>query len=190
MGFIKIDRNIIKSSLFEDEHLLRMMIYCRCKAFYQDEAIGGLLIPRGSFPTSIATLSQETGYSSQRIRTLLSKLMTMNCITKTATRSGTIISIVDYDVTHETDHENVESEKDFDAVECPPTISVNNLTNKPTSDEPAFNPENKAISNARLSRDNKPFNDVFNRPEQQLHKNICKEKEMIMSKRKVQECFK
>lgn len=177
MGFIKIDRNIIKSSLFEDEHLLRMMIYCRCKAFYQDKTIDGMFIPRGSFPTSIAILSQETGYSIQRIKTLLSKLTTMNYITKTATRSGTIISIVDYDVTHEADHENIESEEEYDTVECSQTTSTSYLTNESTSDEPAFNPENKAISNTQFSQDSKRFNDGFSRPEQQLHKNICKEKE-------------
>ncbi|MBR3381001.1 MAG: hypothetical protein IKG72_13005, partial [Bacillus sp. (in: Bacteria)] len=177
MGFIKIDRNVINTSLFKDERLLRMMIYCRCKAYYQDEILNGVSIPRGSFPTSVAILSRETGYSIQSIKTLLSKLTTMNEISRTTTSSGTVIRIVNYEITQETRLESDKTEDDSYGTESSPTISTNHLTSEPTNDRTAFEPRNTAISSAQSPQTNKRLNSDFNRPEQQHIKNICKEKE-------------
>lgn len=177
MGFIKIDRNVINTPLFKDERLLRMMIYCRCKAYYQDETLNGISIPRGSFPTSVAILSRETGYSTQSIKTLLAKLTTMNEISKTTQRSGTIIQVMNYEVAQAVRLESDGAVDDSNGTECSPTISTSHLANEPTNNRTAFAPRNTTISSTQSPQTNKRLNSDFNRPEQQYIKNICKEKE-------------
>lgn len=75
-----------------------LFIHCLLKANSKDVIYKNHLIKRGSFITSRAKLSQETGLTEQQIRTAISNLQSTNELTSKSTSSFSVISVNNYDL--------------------------------------------------------------------------------------------
>ena len=102
---------------YKNANCSRLFIHCLLKANYEDKKWQGIIIPKGSFVTSIKQLSSELGISEQQIRTALKKLKSTNEITCTSTNKYTMICVVNYgryqtprgDEQHTNQHANQQS---------------------------------------------------------------------------------
>jgi len=103
-GYISLHRKLLDWEWYNDNNTKILFIHCLLKANWEDKNWQGTLIKRGSFITSIETLSNELNLTFQNIRTSLSKLEKTNEIVKNSTNKNTLLSIVKYD-----DYQNLEN---------------------------------------------------------------------------------
>lgn len=96
-GWIKMHRKFLEWEWYEDINTKVLFIHCLLKANHKSKKWKGNLIKRGTFITSINHLSDETGLSSQNVRTSLSKLQSTGEINKVSTSVNTCITIINYD---------------------------------------------------------------------------------------------
>ena len=82
---------------YTDIKTAHLFIHCLLKANFKDKEWLDLTVERGSFVTSIAHLSDETGLSAREVRTALDKLEKTKCLTKCSTSRYTIITVLNYD---------------------------------------------------------------------------------------------
>lgn len=73
-GWIKIHRQMLEWEWYGDINTSRLFIHCLLKANHKGKKWRGLDIKRGSFWTSLDTLSDETGLSKKCVRTSLDRL--------------------------------------------------------------------------------------------------------------------
>jgi uncharacterized phage protein (TIGR02220 family) len=103
-GYISLHRKLLDWEWYNDNNTKILFIHCLLKANWEDKNWQGTLIKRGSFITSIETLSNELNLTFQNIRTSLSKLEKTNEIVKNSTNKNTLLTIVKYD-----DYQNLEN---------------------------------------------------------------------------------
>jgi len=103
-GYISLHRKLLDWEWYNDNNTKILFIHCLLKANWEDKNWQGSLIKRGSFITSIETLSNELNLTFQNIRTSLSKLEKTNEIVKNSTNKNTLLTIVKYD-----DYQNLEN---------------------------------------------------------------------------------
>jgi len=103
-GYISLHRKLLDWEWYNDNNTKILFIHCLLKANWEDKNWQGILIKRGSFITSIETLSNELNLTFQNIRTSLSKLEKTNEIVKNSTNKNTLLTIVKYD-----DYQNLEN---------------------------------------------------------------------------------
>jgi len=96
-GWIKLHRNLIEWEWYTDHNTCRLFIHCILRANHADQKWRGIDIKRGSFYTSLDTLSEETGLSPMQIRTSLKKLKSTGEVTGYGMARGRIITVVEYD---------------------------------------------------------------------------------------------
>ena len=85
-GYISLHRKLLDWEWYNDNNTKILFIHCLLKANWEDKNWQGILIKRGSFITSIETLSNELKLTNQSIRTSLSKLEKTNEIIKKSTK--------------------------------------------------------------------------------------------------------
>lgn len=73
-GYAKLHRQLLEWEWWDDPKMVQVWVYFLLKANYQDTMWHGITIPRGSFVTSIDTISKDTHLSVREIRTCLNKL--------------------------------------------------------------------------------------------------------------------
>lgn len=95
-GFIQLHRKMLNWEWYSDTNVTRLFIHCLLKANYKEKKWRGIVIERGQFVTSIATLAEETGLSAQSVRTCLSKLKSTSELTSKTSNKYTVISITNY----------------------------------------------------------------------------------------------
>jgi len=95
-GYIKLHRKIITWEWYEEPNVFRLFLHCLLKANHKDKKWRGNLIKRGSFITSLETLSKETRLTIQQVRTSLDKLILTKEINKVATNLSTCIIVNNY----------------------------------------------------------------------------------------------
>lgn len=109
-GYIKIDRGIMEWEWWDDDKVLKLWLTILLLANWEDKKWHGKEIPRGSFWTSIESLSEASGLSIQEVRTALCKLISTGEVTSKATNQGRLITVVNYgtfqDVPDESDKQN------------------------------------------------------------------------------------
>lgn len=109
-GYIKIDRGIMDWEWWDDDKVLKLWLTVLLLANWEDKKWHGKDIPRGSFWTSIESLSEASGLSTQEVRTALCKLISTGELTSKATNHGRLITVVKYgdfqDVPDESDKQN------------------------------------------------------------------------------------
>ena len=121
-----------------DAKMVSVYVYLHCHAYVQPKKWHGLLIRRGSCPTSRSAIMEATGLSEQEVKSRLKKLASYGEIVIKTTNHGNIVTICDYDVYGET-------EDIFDAV----------ATSQQPTQKPANNPpRNQPIYNRVNSEDN------------------------------------
>ena len=97
-GYIKIDRGIMEWEWWDDDKVLKLWLTILLLANWEDKKWHGKEIPRGSFWTSIESLSEASGLSTQEVRTALCKLISTGEVTSKATNQGRLITVVKYGV--------------------------------------------------------------------------------------------
>jgi hypothetical protein len=96
-GWIKLHRKFVNWEWYKDANVMRLFVHCLLKANHQDNNWQGNMIKRGSFITSLDTLSHELGLSVKQIRTAISKLERTNEVAKKGQSKFTVIQVINYD---------------------------------------------------------------------------------------------
>ena len=112
IGYIKIYRSIKDWDWWADLNTFRLFVVLLINANWRDKKWRGRKIKRGQLWTSLDTLVEESGLTKMQVRTSLDKLISTHEITRKATHSGQLITIVNYDfyqssdgdITHEVTH--------------------------------------------------------------------------------------
>ena len=120
MSFIKLSRKLLSWGWKDDPNMVALWIEILLQANWYDTEWHGRKYEKGSFPTSIAKLAENTGLSVQTVRTCLNRLKSTNEITIEATKAGTKISVVKY---------SLYQGYDDDANKATNKVSNNHLTN-------------------------------------------------------------
>lgn len=101
-GWVKVDRDLLDSWLWEDAEVCRVWLYLLLKANYEDrpQMIGGKLttIKRGECFKSVRCISEQTGVSVKKVRASLEVLERANIITRKGQAMGQTFSLVGYGV--------------------------------------------------------------------------------------------
>lgn len=97
MGFIKLDRDIQNWQWYKDGNTFRLFVHCIIKANWCDGKFKGEVIPRGSFVTSLDSLSSELGITIQQTKTAIKHLVDCEYITSKSTNKYRIITVLNYD---------------------------------------------------------------------------------------------
>jgi len=96
-GWIKLHRQILEWEWYDDINCFRLFTHLILKANHKEKRYKGMVIKAGQIVTSRDLLAEETGLSSQQIRTAITKLKSTNEITSVTSSQGTIIEVVNYD---------------------------------------------------------------------------------------------
>lgn len=96
-GWIKFHRQILEWEWYEDINCFRLFTHLLLKANHKEKRYKGIVVKAGQIVTSRDLLAQETGLSSQQVRTAITKLKSTNEITSITSSQGTIIEVVNYE---------------------------------------------------------------------------------------------
>lgn len=102
-GYIKLYRTLVDWEWWDDIPVRLLWITILMEANWKDKKWKGRKIKRGSFWTSIDSLSHKTGLSRHQVRTALDKLKSTREITCKPTREGTLITVVNYNLYQDDD---------------------------------------------------------------------------------------
>lgn len=97
-SYIKIDRKILEWEWYKNQHTKTVFLHCLLKAYWKDTKIEGKTIPRGSFISSIAKISEELELTPMEVRTALKHLKSTNEITSEGTNKYTIFTVNNYNL--------------------------------------------------------------------------------------------
>lgn len=106
-GYIKIHRQMTEWEWYTDPYVKGMFIHLLIKANYKDLRFKGKVIKRGQLVTSIRHLAEQLDYSPNTVRRCLKVLRQTHEIKYTATRSYTLITILNFDKYQERDVKGV-----------------------------------------------------------------------------------
>lgn len=134
--------NLFDREWSNDPKTVVVYVYLHCYAYVQQKMWHGILVRRGSCPTSRAAIMEATGLSEQEVKSRLKKLVTYGEIIIKSTNQGNIITICDYD--NYTDSEGL-----FD------NESTSQQPTEVSTQEPANNP-------ARILRSNIYYRSIDN----------------------------
>lgn len=95
-SYIKIDRKILEWEWWTDINTHRLFFYMLLKANWKDGNFRGVVIPRGSFVSSIAKLSEEANLTVDEVRTALKHLKSTDEITSKTHGKFTVFTIKNY----------------------------------------------------------------------------------------------
>lgn len=97
-GFVKFSRKFGDGPYSSNPNIMAVLLRCLLNANLVDSTYEGHTIPKGSFVTSIAVLSHQTGVKENSVRSSLRHLQTSNVISIESTNRYTIITINDTDI--------------------------------------------------------------------------------------------
>lgn len=97
-NWIKLYSDFLNWEWYTDNNTKALFIHCLLKANWKTGNFQGQEILRGSFVTSLAHLSKETGLTIQQTRTALEHLISTGEITSKITNKYRIITITKYDM--------------------------------------------------------------------------------------------
>lgn len=92
-----IDKQFLEWECFGNSHMVHIWIYFLLKANEQACEYNGIEVPRGSFVTSLDSISKDTKLSVREVRTCLEKLIATSKVTSKTTNRFRVITICDYD---------------------------------------------------------------------------------------------
>lgn len=143
-GYIQLHRKIFDWEWWDDQNTFRLFMTILLLANWKDKKWHGKKIKRGSFWTSIASLSEASGLTMQQTRSSLNKLISTGEVTSKATNHGRLVTVVNYGV-YQSDEENVTSKP----------------TSKPTDKKQASNKQtNKRVTTTEESKENNKDNNI------------------------------
>lgn len=147
-GFIKLNRKLLKWEWYSDMKTKNLFIHCLIMANWKDATFRGMEVPRGSFITSLPSLSEQTNMSIQSVRTAIDHLISTGEITVTKYPHWRMITVVkynDYQDSNSLNNSPSNSLNDSQSTVCLTSIEEykNKKNNKKGRIEP--NPDLKAI---------------------------------------------
>ena len=100
-GFIKIHRRMLKWEWYKDTNTKVLFLHCLLKANWKDGRFQGIEVPRGSFVTSLSTLSEELSskeqtFTVQNVMTSLKHLTLTGELTSKSYSKYRIITVNKY----------------------------------------------------------------------------------------------
>lgn len=95
-SYIKIDRKILDWEWYKNLNTCRLFFHFLLKANWKDCKFEGKDIPRGSFVSSISSLSQETGLTQREVRTAIEHLKTTGELTSKSYNKFTVFTVNNY----------------------------------------------------------------------------------------------
>lgn len=104
--WIKLHSKILNWEWYKDINTKTLFIHCLLKANWKDGKFRGKNIPRGSFVTSLETLSKETGLSIQQVRTSIKHLILTKELTNQSFTQYRIITVVNYELYQQVNKES------------------------------------------------------------------------------------
>ena len=96
-GFVIMLRKIMHWEWYTSPNTAHLFMHCILRANYTDTVWRGIKVKRGSFITSLNTLSDETGLTVKQVRTSLDKLVSTGEIKDRSTSKYRIITVKKYD---------------------------------------------------------------------------------------------
>lgn len=96
-GWVKLHRGLLDWEWYDDINTTRLFIHCLLRANHADKSWRGISIKRGSFYSSLDTLTKETGLSISQLRTSFKKLNSTSEVTSKGQATGRMITISNYD---------------------------------------------------------------------------------------------
>lgn len=140
-GWIKIHRKLLTWEWYDDHNTTRLFLHLLLSANYKATKWRGRTIEVGQVLTGRNKLSNDTGISTQSVRTSLDKLKSTNEIAIESTMKYSIITIINY--------------ASYQEIEIDINQQINHLTNQlPTNCQPSTNhiQEIKNIKNVKNIR--------------------------------------
>lgn len=95
--WVKLHSKFLNWEWYQDKNTKVLFIHCLLKANWKDGKFEGIDVPRGSFVTSLNSLSEETGLSKQEARTAIKHLISTQEITQLKYSKYTVITIKNYE---------------------------------------------------------------------------------------------
>lgn len=95
-NYIKIDRKMLDWEWYKNINTKVLFLHMLLKAYWKETRIEGKLIERGSFVSSIKSLSFETSLTENEVRTAILHLKTTGEITSEGTNKNTVFTIKNY----------------------------------------------------------------------------------------------
>lgn len=102
-GWIKLHRKMLDWEWYDDTNAKIVFLHCLLRANHKDKRWRGRVIQRGSFWTSLPSLSDELGLSIQQVRTSINKLKSTGELTDSPHAQGRLIIIKNYEM-HQVDN--------------------------------------------------------------------------------------
>lgn len=171
-GWIKLHRKIEDWEWSSNPIVLALFIHLLLMANYEEKKWQGILIPVGSFITSIAKLSVIVGVSQQKMRTALKKLESTGEIAMKSTNRFTMITICKYDSYQS--KEDTEQQTDNKRITNKQQTNNKQITNKQQTNN--NNIRNKEIKNIRSKEYNNTISKKFIKPTLLEIEEYCKER--------------
>jgi len=134
MSWYKQQRNIFERPWAKgNPKLIAIYVYLHCRAYVQDQPLRGVLIRRGSCPTSRSAIMEGTGLKEHDVKFGLSRLLEEGEIIVKSSNLGTIITLCDYDSYNEPD--DLFSLNPSNEL---PNVSPNGLPSKLPNESPTY----------------------------------------------------
>ena len=105
-GFIKIYRQLLEWEWYTDVNTKVLFLHCLLKANYKTKKYQKNTVKKGSFVTSLESLSKETGLTIRQTRTALEHLISTGELTNKSSSKSRIITVVNYDKYQDADKQN------------------------------------------------------------------------------------
>ena len=105
-GFIFLHRKFKEWEWYKNINVKTLFIHCLIMANFKDNKWQGIEIKRGSFITSIRSLSNETGLTDRQVRSALDKLILTNELTNKSTNKYRTITVLKYNEYQSFDKQN------------------------------------------------------------------------------------
>lgn len=96
-GWFKIPRELISWRWYNEEGMLRMLLYLIERAHLKDEFVGNIPVKRGQVITSLYRLSDRLDLSVKRVRTSLARLQSDGMIIVKGAQRHTLVTICNFD---------------------------------------------------------------------------------------------
>ncbi|WP_241639988.1 DNA replication protein [Rosenbergiella epipactidis] len=100
-GFALLHRKIMETPFYKDAEASHLWVHLLLRANYEPVVIqtdyGDVMCQRGEFLTGRNTLAEETGLTSDRVKSLIRKFKNLGMISTKSTNRFTVIQVVKYD---------------------------------------------------------------------------------------------
>ena len=96
-GWVKLHRKLIQWEWYQESNMVHLFIHLLLSANHKDGNWKGIDLVRGQLVSGRNKLSEQTGISSQSIRTCLNRLISTSEITIKPTNKYSIITICNYE---------------------------------------------------------------------------------------------